>query len=214
MTPPNTAIKLFALLALAITGSAVAGSTASAQSAATPPVANPPAVTPVDAPVVNPIELAGAFTYLHTNAPPGGCGCISMVGGSGSAAYYYGPHFALVTDVSYVHNGNANNTGKSLNFASYLFGARVPVPLQHTRFIPFGQILLGVTHDSGPIAQASASSYNTVIAAEFGGGLDYRLTPHLTLRAVQAEYLLTRFANGVNDRQNNLRIDSGVAVRF
>jgi len=28
------------------------------------------------------------------------------------------------------------------------------------------------------------------------------------------EYLLTRFSNGVNSRQNNLRLESGLAARF
>ena len=211
MNLPTISIKISTLLVLSVVGASIA----SAQGTTAAPVTSP-GVAPVAAAVVNPIEVAGTFTYLHTNAPPSGCGCFSMYGGSGSAAYYYGPHFALVADISYVHQGNVNNTGKSLNFASYLFGARVPMPLDHARVIPFGQVLLGVTHDSGPIAQVSATNflYANVVSASAGGGLDYRLTPHLTLRAVEVEYLLTRFPNGVNSRQNNLKINSGFAVRF
>ena len=47
-----------------------------------------------------------------------------------------------------------------------------------------------------------------------GGGLDISLTRRIALRALEADYYLTRFDNGVNDHQNNLRIAAGVIVRF
>jgi len=207
MPPPTIAIKLSALLAIALLGLKIAsGQTTPATSIAGPSTAV----------LAKPIEAAGTFAYLHTNAPPGGCGCFSMYGGSGSAAYYYSPYFALVADFSFVHQGNVNNTGKSLSFSSYLFGARVPVPLHHARIVPFGQVLLGVTHDSGAVAQVSATNFQnaSVVTAAGGGGLDYRLTPRLTVRTVQVDYLITQFPNGVNNRQNDLRINSGLALRF
>jgi peptidoglycan-associated lipoprotein len=211
MTPPTIAVKLSALFAIAALGSSLA----SGQGATAPPVAKP-AVKQGAAPRVKPFEVAGTFTYFHTNGPPGGCGCISMYGASGSGAYYLARNFAFVADLSFVHQGNVNGTGKSLNFASYLFGGRIPVPVPHTRIVPFGQIMVGFTHDSGPIALVSASNYqdSNVPSMSAGGGVDVRLTPHLTLRAGEVEYVLTRFLNGVNSRQNNFRINSGVAVRF
>jgi hypothetical protein len=48
-------------------------------------------------------EIALDYTYIHTNAPPGGCGCFSMNGAGGSYAYHYGPQFALLVDFSVVH---------------------------------------------------------------------------------------------------------------
>jgi hypothetical protein len=47
-----------------------------------------------------------------------------------------------------------------------------------------------------------------------GGGLDIGLTRHIAVRAFEADYYLTRFDNGVNDHQNNLRIAAGVVIRF
>jgi hypothetical protein len=47
-----------------------------------------------------------------------------------------------------------------------------------------------------------------------GGGLDVGLTRRIALRAFEADYYLTRFDNGVNDHQNNLRIAVGVIIRF
>jgi len=199
MTLPTINIKLSALFAIALMGSTIGHGQSNAAAG-----------------VKNPIEAAGTFTYVHTNAPPGGCGCFSMYGFGGSGAYYYGPHFALVGDVSFVHTSNADNTAQGLSFTSYLFGARVPVPLHHAHIVPFGQILIGATHESGPFAHVPATNFqnDSEFSAAGGGGLDYRLTPHLTLRTFQVEYLLTRFSNGVNSRQNNLRLESGLAARF
>ena len=199
MNLPITARRLSVLLALALTGTHFAAGQST------------PAAT-----VATPLEVDGTFSYVHTNAPPGGCGCFDLFGGSGSAAYYYGAHFALVGDVSFVHRGNVDNTGQFLSFSSYMVGARVPVPLHRMRITPYGQILIGVTRESGTFAHVVATSFqnDTEFSAAGGGGLDYRLTPRITLRAIQAEYLLTRFPNGVNGRQNNLRLESGVALRF
>jgi peptidoglycan-associated lipoprotein len=47
-----------------------------------------------------------------------------------------------------------------------------------------------------------------------GGGLDIGFTRLIALRAIEADYYLTRFDNGVNDHQNNLRISAGVIIRF
>jgi hypothetical protein len=45
----------------------------------------------------------------------------------------------------------------------------------------------------------------------FGGGADVRLTPRLSFRAIQAEYLYTHFSGA---KQNNLRIQSGLVYHF
>jgi peptidoglycan-associated lipoprotein len=63
------------------------------------------------------LEVAGTFTYVHTNAPPGGCGCFSMFGGSGSGAYYAGRHFAFVGEFSTVTQDNVDGTNNRLTIA-------------------------------------------------------------------------------------------------
>ncbi|MGD0955489.1 MAG: hypothetical protein ABR953_01490 [Candidatus Acidiferrales bacterium] len=47
-----------------------------------------------------------------------------------------------------------------------------------------------------------------------GGGLDWNATEHIGVRLIQAEYLLTTFNDGVNNRQNNARVSAGVVFRF
>ena len=37
---------------------------------------------------------------------------------------------------------------------------------------------------------------------------------HFAVRALEADYYRTQFSNGLNDRQNNLRLSAGVIFRF
>jgi len=51
-----------------------------------------------------------------------------------------------------------------------------------------------------------------------GGGLDIRASRHFAIRLIQAEYLMTRFpavvATEDNVTQNNLRLSTGIVIRF
>jgi uncharacterized hydantoinase/oxoprolinase family protein len=44
-----------------------------------------------------------------------------------------------------------------------------------------------------------------------GGGLDWNATPHIGVRLIQAEYLMTQFGSTT---QNGVRISAGVVFRF
>ena len=80
-------------------------------------------------------EVALVYTYVHTNAPPGGCGCFSMNGGTGSYAYHYGPQFALVVEVGAVHASKIDGSGLDLTLTSYLGGPRFYYRRPHARFV-------------------------------------------------------------------------------
>lgn len=91
--------------------------------------------------------------------------------------------------------------------------------------MPFGEALFGAGH-SGSYAtiyntihgiQAGGSSNNS-FALEAGGGLDIAITPYVSIRAAEVDYLLTRFsAQQISANQNNFRYmagsTSGLAVR-
>jgi len=40
------------------------------------------------------------------------------------------------------------------------------------------------------------------------------VSKHVSIRPIQAEYFMTKIANGLNDRQDNLRIGAGIVVRL
>jgi hypothetical protein len=45
-------------------------------------------------------------------------------------------------------------------------------------------------------------------------GVDWKISEHLAIRPVQAEYLQTRFMDGGTNRQNNFRYGAGIVFPF
>jgi outer membrane immunogenic protein len=163
-------------------------------------------------------ELALGYSYLYSNAPPGGCGCFSLNGGNATFAWMLKPsHFALVGDIAVAHAGNIDTTGEGLTLSTFTVGGRY-LPRPHRSALqPFGQVLVGVAHASESLVQggsAGPANANAAFAANLGGGIDLRATRHFAIRLVEAEYLVTTFDNGVNDHQNILRINAGIVFRF
>ena len=163
-------------------------------------------------------ELAVDYTYLHSNAPPGGCGCFNMNGGSATFAWQFVPErFALVGDITADYSGGTAASGYALTLSTYTAGARYLIPVGQSPLRPFGQVLVGVAHASGSLVQGqtpAASNASAAFAANVGGGLDLGLSRHFAVRLIDASYLVTTFDNGVNDHQNNLRLSAGVVFRF
>lgn len=163
-------------------------------------------------------ELALDYTYLRSNAPPGGCTCFGLNGGSATFAWPIGTsHFAIVGDLDVAHAGSVTASGYDLTVTSFTAGARYRFRFHRSPLEPFGQIMVGAAHTSGSLVQGTSPSVSNAggaFAANVGGGLDLSLQRHLALRLVDAEYLVTTFDNGVNDHQNNLRLGAGLILRF
>jgi peptidoglycan-associated lipoprotein len=161
-------------------------------------------------------EVGAGYNFVHTNAPPSGCGCFSMNGGTASIARPFTPSFSIVGEFNGITNGNVNASGHSLTLLSYLAGPRYRLSTARGRFSPFAQALVGGVHASGALyaPSGSASGSANAFAASVGGGLDVALNRHVALRLVEADYLLTLLPNGVNSRQNNLNLTTGVVFRF
>jgi peptidoglycan-associated lipoprotein len=163
-------------------------------------------------------ELAIGYSYLHSNAPPGGCGCFNLNGGNATFAWpFKSGSFALVGDVAVTHSGAISSAGDSLTLSTFTAGARYLPWFGHWRVQPFGQALIGLAHASGSLADGTnpaAANAGAAFAGDAGGGLDLRATRRLSIRLAEADYLVTTFDNGSNNHQNNLRISAGVAVHF
>jgi peptidoglycan-associated lipoprotein len=160
-------------------------------------------------------EIGANYNFVHTNVPPGGCGCFSLQGGAVWASYGFTQTLSAVGEVAVQHSGNVDRSGQSLLLTSYTIGPRYTL-VTRDRFQPFGQILVGGVHAGGSFAPGAGGfpgSANSV-AVLAGGGLNFGLNRHFWLRALQADYYLTHFANGVNNHQNNLRISAGFTLRF
>jgi outer membrane immunogenic protein len=161
------------------------------------------------------MEFGGEYSFVNTNAPPGDCGCFQMNGGAGWFAYNFSHRLALVGEVGSEYASSINATTGDLTLTSFLGGPRYT---RHpgNRMAPFAQLLLGGAHASGALTPATSglSGSANAFAMAAGGGLDLDLSRHWALRLFQLDYYLTRFNNGVNDHQNNLRFGGGVAFRF
>jgi outer membrane immunogenic protein len=161
-------------------------------------------------------QVGGDYNFMHTNAPPGECGCFSMNGGDGWAGWNFTDHLAVVAQVAVQHASNINATSADLTLTSFLAGPRVAFRPTH-RFVPFAQAMFGGAHASGlltPVPVTGLSGTANSFAFTAGGGLDFHLSQHFSIRAIEADYYFTRFDNGVNNRQNNLRIAAGILFRF
>jgi outer membrane immunogenic protein len=163
-------------------------------------------------------DLALDYTYMRSNAPPGGCGCFNLNGGSATFGWQIRQsHIALVGDVTVAEAGKISSNGYGLTLSAFTAGARYQLRLGHLPLHAFGQILAGVAHASGSLVDGqnpSVPNASAAFAANAGGGIDLHASRRVSFRLIEADYLVTTFNNGDNDHQNNLRLSTGVVFHF
>jgi len=161
---------------------------------------------------------------------------VGLNGGSASVAFNLNRYLGIVGDFGGYDDSQLQLTGTGVNQPlvvkssgtayTYLLGPRLSYRNQ-SRFTPFAQVLAGGIHASAVTVDNCAGAGCTLLpvqnsfALTGGGGLDIRLTHHISIRAVQAEYMLTRFpgvangvSTGVSASQNDLRLSSGLLFAF
>ena len=153
-------------------------------------------------------EVFGGYSYFRATDPA----TINLNGWNGSITGNLNDWFGVVGDFS-GHYGSPSIFGFGIplvdvNQHSFLFGPRISYRGNDT-VIPFGHFLVGVSRASAGAFNLSLS--DTALAAALGGGVDIKLNDSMAIRAVQADYLMTRF---VDQRQDNLRLSFGVVFRF
>lgn len=163
------------------------------------------------------VEAFGGYSYLRVN-PGFGAPGVNFNGGSGSLAYNFTPMLGVVADFGGYH---WSQDGGDATVVSYLFGPKVA--LRHGPITPYAQALFGGAHGSGnffdvcddvrvrPQGGCIESGSENAFSMALGGGVDWNATPHIGIRLVQAEYLMTRF---FSNTQNNVRISTGVVLRW
>jgi opacity protein-like surface antigen len=99
---------------------------------------------------------------------------------------------------------------------SFLFGPSFTCR-KTERVIPFAHVLFGVNREAADTSEIvpAPGSYDDVKETSFalaaGGGLDFRISKSIAIRAPQIDYLLN---HRNDDRHNNLRISAGLVYRF
>jgi opacity protein-like surface antigen len=165
-------------------------------------------------------EVFGGYSYVRVSDQGFSA---NFNGGSGSLSYNPNAWLGIVGDFGGYH---WSESGADANVITYLFGPKFA--FRSGRWTPFVQTLFGGARISGSatslevaarvrpqgITPGGVSGSENAFAMAIGGGLDVNATPHIGIRLIQAEYVLTKFSDGVNDRQNNARISAGVVFRF
>jgi len=118
--------------------------------------------------------------------------------------------------ISGYHAGDSGH-GVPVNLIVATFGPRYSfvTHIYHHPMILFAQALVGEAFGFGglyPTPSGPTPSADS-LAFQPGGGADMPLTPHISLRVLQVDYLYTRLPNSSLNYQNNLRVGVGIVFR-
>jgi len=157
------------------------------------------------------VEVSTQYSYLRANSSGGG-GSFNALGGSANAVWNVKPWLGLAGDFSGYHF-EGQPAGVDARMFTYTFGPRYSFRRERGRLHPFAQFLLGGTTLSASLTGQHAGKNGFAILA---GGVDARVQAHLSIRIVEADYLMTRYDRvvGTPGYQNDLRISTGVVFRF
>ncbi|HTZ99280.1 MAG TPA: outer membrane beta-barrel protein [Candidatus Aquilonibacter sp.] len=154
------------------------------------------------------VEVFAGYSYLHSSVT-GTSFSANLNGGSASVSVNPTSWLGLVGDFGGYHGGlNSDSSGINGELYTYMFGPKSAFRVG--RFTPFVQSLFGGIHASSGSAFGSENAF----AMATGGGLDVNAAQHLGIRLVQAEYVLTTLHDGVNNRQNSVRVSAGIVFRW
>ena len=157
------------------------------------------------------IELYGGYDYVRYNANPRINGVTSSVsyganGMSGQAVYNMNSRLGIMGELS---GYRLARSGLGTTYqVSYLFGPRVS--LRRHVVTLFAQVLFGGVWAADGVTLGPVSAFGMTA----GGGIDLRISRYFTVRPLQAEYFMTKFPDGANDRQNNFRYGAGIVLRL
>ena len=158
-------------------------------------------------------EIAGMFDYVNFN-PGGGFNSFNNFGGSGSFTWNPSRWIGLTEELGGLsYNRNVNGTSVHGGITTFLFGPRLNLR-KFDYFVPFAEFLLGGAHAGTPMTGTSAQS---AFALAAGGGVDVVLTKNIVWRFAEIDYLMTNFTGssvGGTGRQDNLRLGTGIVLRF
>jgi outer membrane immunogenic protein len=156
------------------------------------------------------LEFGANYNYFHANAPPGQCGCFMLNGGSGTVVYNITPKWAAVADLTIGHATNVDNSLQNITIFDYLFGPRYTRRMS-SRYVPYAEVLVGGAREDVNFQFTINRNSFGVLA---GGGVTTRLRRRFGLTLGEVDWIYTRIPNAKNNRQNDLRIVTGVTYHL
>jgi opacity protein-like surface antigen len=188
-------------------------------------------------------EVFLGYTYVRFRPSHDVLPDANLNGGSGQFAYNFTKSFSGVIDLGGVHATHSSeivSRSRDTTAATFMAGPRYS--WRSSRIRPYAQLLLGGVYVTTSrritvIPVATTTAGNVIIAdpnqaidtrlsfgrgafaMTAGGGLDFIVNKHFSVRPIQVEYFLTRFPDPIvfpHDRetQNNIRYSAGVNFTF
>ena len=160
-------------------------------------------------------EAYGGYYYVRFNVNANVPGIAPSAtyngnGGGGQLEYNAKNWLGVVGDLGGYGATSTANGALVGGVFTYLLGPRVN--FRHGKVTPFVQALFGGVRTTDGIAQSTGSENNFAMTA--GGGIDFKVSRHVSVRPIQAEYFMTKIPDGLNNRQDNLRVGAGVVFRL
>lgn len=184
-------------------------------------------------------EIPGNYTYASGN-PANVLHHFALNGGGGGIVYNFNRFWGIKGDLQ--GYGASTSTFTSVTVVNPLIGTTVVIPsvsasgnlftymggpqlrLPTHTIRPFAEFLFGGAHTNlyrnlhNVVGLTHTASSNNSFAMAIGGGIDIRLSKHLSFRPFQMDYLLTSFKDelvpGGNNHQNNWRYLGGLNLTF
>jgi peptidoglycan-associated lipoprotein len=164
----------------------------------------------LDAGQVPAMEVGVDYAYLHANAPPAQCGCFSLQGVGGSLAINAVHGISFVADIATADAKNVDGTPQNIRILNFLAGPRYSYRT-HSRFTPYIEALLGRSLELSNYAIVQNQSG---FAVSGGGGVNRTFGRYFGWKVVEADYIHSQIFNGHNNRQNDLRLTTGIFFRL
>ncbi|MGB9465822.1 MAG: OmpA family protein [Candidatus Acidiferrum sp.] len=164
--------------------------------------------------IVPKYEVAGMFDYINFH-PGTDFPSFSNYGGSGSFTWNPSRWLGLTEEIG---GGSFSRTIPNVGdshggLSTFLLGPRLNLR-KFDYFVPFAEFLLGGAHGGPAITGDNGQTAFAIVA---GGGVDIVLTKNIAWRFAEIDYLMTNFSGsflGGNARQDNLRLGTGIVLRF
>jgi outer membrane immunogenic protein len=172
--------------------------------------AHPPTQFGLDPGQIPALELGVDYAYFHANVPAGQCGCFSLEGVGGDFAYN-GPHgISAVVDIATANSSHVDGTQQNIRIVNFLGGPRFSYRT-HSSFTPYVQALFG---DSLELSNYTAVQDKSGFTVSGGGGVNRYFGRYFGWKIVEADWVHSQIYNGSNNRQNNLRLTTGIYLRL
>ena len=137
---------------------------------------------------------------------------LSSNGWNAGFAYYFSRCVGVKADFggAYATDNTSSSQPFSVRNYTYTFGPVFSAG-KDKRFTPFAEALFGGYHET----LAGYTNSMSAFAMLAGGGIDVKVAPRFSVRAVQADWLYTRPPSAaVFLKANSVRIAAGVVYRF